>query len=47
MVGGYDIVLKPSILRFLNILKGHGVEKGQYFKVLKFILKKIKVWYEQ
>jgi hypothetical protein len=34
-------------LRFLNILKWYGVEKSQYFRVLKFILKKIKVWYEQ
>jgi hypothetical protein len=47
MVECYGIVLRQWILRFLNILKGHGVEESQYFKVLKFILKKIKVWYEQ
>jgi hypothetical protein len=34
-------------IEILNILKWHGVEKSQYFKVLKFILKKIKVWYDQ
>ena len=47
MVGCYGTVLRQSKLRFLNILKWHDVEKSQYFKVLKFILKKIKVWYEQ
>jgi hypothetical protein len=47
MVGCYSIVLRQSKMKFLNILKWHGVEKSQYFKVLKFILKKIKVWYKQ
>jgi hypothetical protein len=47
MVRCYSIVLRQSKLRFLNILKWYGVKKSQYFKVLKFILKKIKVWYEQ
>jgi hypothetical protein len=47
MVGYYGTVLTRSKLRFLNILKWHGIEKSQYFKILKFILKKIKVWYDQ
>jgi hypothetical protein len=47
MVRCYSIVLRQSKLRFLNILKWYSVEKSQYVKVLKFILKKIKVWYEQ